>query len=92
MLLAVPSVPLADAGSGAIGALHIRSSSGTVPHHESGRDGWFRATLVKVSDARLRTPRPHPVAGARCVDAAVWRFITVAGTGRADHEQVNSDV
>jgi pPIWI_RE three-gene island domain Y/REase associating with pPIWI_RE len=35
--------------------------------------------LVKTSAARLRTPPAHPVAGARCVDPAVWRFITVAG-------------
>jgi EmrB/QacA subfamily drug resistance transporter len=32
-----------------------------------------------ASAARLRTPQAKPVARARCVDPAVWRFITVAG-------------
>lgn len=35
--------------------------------------------LVKTSAARMRMPQARPVAGARCVDPAVWRFITVAG-------------
>lgn len=35
--------------------------------------------LVKTSTARLSTPRALPVVGARCVDPAVWRFITVPG-------------
>lgn len=35
--------------------------------------------LVKTSGARLRTPQARPVTGARCVDPAVWRFITVPG-------------
>lgn len=35
--------------------------------------------LVKTSGARLRTPQACPVTGARCVDPAVWRFITVPG-------------
>jgi len=35
--------------------------------------------LVKISQARIRVPDPQPEHGARCVDMAVWRFITVPG-------------
>ncbi len=35
--------------------------------------------LVKTSASRLAVPRALPVTGARCVDPAVWRFITVPG-------------
>lgn len=35
--------------------------------------------LVKTSTARFSTPDAWPVAGAGCVDPAVWRFITVPG-------------
>jgi hypothetical protein len=35
--------------------------------------------LVKTSPARLRVPDARPERGGRCVDMAVWRFITVPG-------------
>ena len=35
--------------------------------------------LVKTSPARIRVPDARPEQGARCVDMAVWRFITVPG-------------
>lgn len=43
--------------------------------------------LVKVSPARLRVPPAQPVAGARCVEMAVWRFITVPGVPELDLER-----
>jgi len=43
--------------------------------------------LVKVSAARLRVPVAQPTAGARCVELAVWRFITVPGVPELDLER-----
>jgi len=43
--------------------------------------------LVKTSAARLRTPQGRPVAGSRCVDPAVWRFITVPGIPELELER-----
>ncbi|MFI5734970.1 hypothetical protein ACIA49_32965 [Kribbella sp. NPDC051587] len=37
------------------------------------------ARLRKASSARLKTPKAAAVAGAVCVDPAVWRFVTVPG-------------
>ncbi|GAA5118275.1 hypothetical protein [Haloechinothrix salitolerans] len=59
----------------------VRCSYG--PHEARFRllDGTSGAPpgLVKISTSRGAPPRPLPVAGARCVDPAVWRFITVPG-------------
>jgi hypothetical protein len=38
-----------------------------------------RPRLVKVSSARLSTPIARPVEGAKCLELAVWRFVTVPG-------------
>jgi hypothetical protein len=43
--------------------------------------------LVKVSSARVRIPEAHAVEGARCVDLAVWRFITVPGVPELELER-----
>ena len=44
--------------------------------------------LVKTSTTRLSTPQPQTVAGARCVDPAVWRFVTVPGIPEIALERV----
>lgn len=46
--------------------------------------------LVKTSTGRLRTPRRLPVAGAQCVDPAVWRFITVPGIPEVGLERLRT--
>lgn len=43
--------------------------------------------LVKVSPARLRTPQARDADGARCVDLAVWRFVTVPGVPELELER-----
>lgn len=35
--------------------------------------------LLKISPARIRVPGVQPAHGAKCVEMAVWRFITVPG-------------
>ncbi len=49
--------------------------------------GGSAPALVKTSAARLRTPQARPVAGSRCVDPAVWRFITVPGIPELELER-----
>lgn len=43
--------------------------------------------LVKVSSARLVTPIARPVEGAKCVELAVWRFVTVPGVPEVELER-----
>lgn len=55
-------------------------------HHEArfrvsqdSRGASGKPRLLKVSSARMRVPQAQSVAGACCVEMAVWRFITVPG-------------
>jgi hypothetical protein len=64
-----------------VGPPEVRCSYG--PHEARFRlvdgTGGGPPGLVKTSTSRLAPPRSLPVSGARCVDPAVWRFITVPG-------------
>lgn len=54
-------------------------------HHEArfriqdARSGTRSPALMKMSSARMTVPPAQPLDGARCVDLAVWRFVTVPG-------------